>query len=148
MYACKIPYSLSFACFLWVYRRNGTVFWSAVLLLADMNFGILACMKTNPSVTFALCFLFPVLFFGAVPRAVYFRCMTAYPLCPFGPGLLINAIQRHLSRTLIHHLAFPRIMLCLLVIGRMCSLQTLGIASCKCKVTSTALVFIQPHQCL
>lgn len=89
------------------------MFSCVVLLLADMNFGILACMKTNPAITFALCFLFPVLFFGAVPRAVYFRCMTAYPLCPFGPGLLINAIQRHLSRSLIRPLIFPRIIVVL-----------------------------------
>lgn len=82
------------------------------------------------------------------PRAVRFRYVATSPLCSLGPGLLISAIKRDLSRSLIHHPPFLRIIVVLACNWKDLFLLDTWYCSCKCKVTSTALVFIQLHYCL
>lgn len=105
--------------------------WKQVLLLHSLYFSCFQCHC-----------------FGAAPRAVCFRYMASSPLCSLGPGLLISAIKRELSRSLIHYLPLPRIIVVLACNWKGLFLPDTWYCLFKCKVTSTALVFIQLHYCL
>lgn len=83
--------------------------------------------------------------FGAAPR-VFVSAMWPFPLSAYlGQGCSLNEIWLDLWFITFH---FLELLLCLLVTGRICSFQILSVASCKCKVTSAALVFFQLHYCL
>lgn len=139
-YACLKSATHPFLCPFPLWRRNEAVDWCVLLSCADMDFWFWSVWKQ----VLPLHFLCSSCFLCHCSQAGLFVSDT----CPLPLSVHLGwGCQSVLSKEIWVDLCFTtfhflQLLLCLLVTEKMHYFQTLGIASCKGKVTSTALVFI------